>query len=939
MASITPKNGRVAFLVDQDPSTYFELNSTNLGANYGRDPASSDISLTGSDISTQESYEGMDNTNNPPTGTLLDNDLINDAAVLLYIPAGLAHGTVRGIFHNGGGTNGQGLMIRATTTGVEIACGHNNGGGTTQDNVIEEIPDADLPGWFCISCQYNSHGGTEGDMALWLNGTAVRSGTRVNTLDWGSGNPQVGDANHAEPDAADCLDPSSYSGGDWGTDNTINGTGILIANYTADNPSDGASDTSPGNGDDFHTDYYDAHVETAGTINEETLQDLTSVAVTDDTVELRQRYREQSDTEISALVTDNLFGQYIPPGTGPISRATRYRNHTELDSLETADDKTATYTQGQQISNIVLQDLDSVLVGDFIAPLRLRDREQADSAELLDTIDPLRLRDRGQSDAIDVEDVNAQWIESNEELTESIDTTDDAVESRERNRVASDSIDVGDEIEATYVPGLGAIVERTLQDLDSVTTIDATIELRLRDRGQSDSIDVEDIASSWIQNEYGQTETIDTTDDSVEQRERNRVASDSIAATDAIDATYVPGDAAVTSRTLSDAIEVDDVSSRWLENNEQQTEVIDANDDSLEARERNRQASDAIDVTDGLTHSAAIPKLLSDSIDVTDSIQGIREARRDLQDDFVLTDLAIAIREARRGLTQSLDATDSTIELRWRDRLTLDPIVLTDTMIGANSADGPQSRATRTRNRQDATSIDVADTSLDYATRNREPADSISATDASIQLRNRSRVPSDSIDVEDVSTGIRNVEGEIIEVIDTTDDSTELRTRNRQATESIDVEDTVIPTYVSTATVTARTLSDALAVTDNAIILRERNRQSADNAPATDAIAASRLRPRQQTDSLDLSETIETVRHRLREITDDTEITDTVIVTTDLGITYVTLADQLAVTDSIDAEFVRGLPEFYVYHDVERLSVESEVERFNILHNVRQETS
>jgi len=262
VASITPKNGRVNFVAAHDPDIYWELNSTNLGTNYGDDPTGNDDNNNVSgNISTSDSYEGLDAAAAPQSGSHLDDDLINDAACLLYIPAGLAHGTVRGIFHNGGGTNGQGLMIRATTTGVEIACGHNNGNAASQDNVIEEIPDADLPGWFCISCQFNSHGGTEGDMALWLNGTAVRSGTRTYTLDWGSGNPELGDANHAEPDEAACLDPSSYSGGDWGSDNTINGTGILIANFTTDNPSGGASDTSAGNGNTWHTDYYDEHVD------------------------------------------------------------------------------------------------------------------------------------------------------------------------------------------------------------------------------------------------------------------------------------------------------------------------------------------------------------------------------------------------------------------------------------------------------------------------------------------------------------------------------------------------------------------------------------------------------------------------------------------------------------------------------------------------------
>jgi len=296
MASITPNNGRVNFVSTWDPHTYWELNSTNLGTNYGDDNTAGggdNTAVASGDISTQESYDGMNNQNDPPANGQFDVDLINDAACLLYIPAGLAHNTVRGLFHNGGGTNAQGAFLRATTTGVEIALAHNNG-GDLGDYLIEEIPDADLPGWFCVSFQYNSYGGTEGDCALWLNGTAVRSGTRVYTLDYGSGNPDFGNNNGREPNASQVLDPSSYSGGDWGGNNSINGTGILIANFACDNPSGGASDTSAGNGNTWHTDYYDEHtsssvddllandVESASEVTTPTLgqvQALTSVDV------------------------------------------------------------------------------------------------------------------------------------------------------------------------------------------------------------------------------------------------------------------------------------------------------------------------------------------------------------------------------------------------------------------------------------------------------------------------------------------------------------------------------------------------------------------------------------------------------------------------------------------------------------------------------------
>ena len=259
MASITPKNGREDFITAQNPHTYWELNSTNLGTNFGRDDSGNDdnTNVGSGDISTQESYEGMNSNNNPPASGWMDIYIITDAAMLLYIPAELTHSQVYGLFHNGGGTHAQAGFLRATETGVEICCTHN-ASGTPQDNVIHEIPDEDLPGWFVVSFQYCSEGGAQGDMGLWINGVKVRSGTRTAQLRYGSGNPQLGDSNADHPLAASCLDPSPYGGGNWGAEATINGSGILIANFTCDNPD--KNNTSPdGGGDDWHEDYYTYH--------------------------------------------------------------------------------------------------------------------------------------------------------------------------------------------------------------------------------------------------------------------------------------------------------------------------------------------------------------------------------------------------------------------------------------------------------------------------------------------------------------------------------------------------------------------------------------------------------------------------------------------------------------------------------------------------------
>ena len=263
MASITPQNGRVAFVDAWHPHTYWELNSTNLGTNYGDDTTGNDdnAAVTSGDISTQDSYDGMSNQNDPPASGWFDIYTVTDAAALIYIPAGLAHDTVYGLFSNGGGTNGQGGFLRATTTGVEIACACNSGGDNV-DAVIAEIPDADLPGWFAVGFQFSSNDGNQGDMGLWINGVCEASGTRALQLAYGSVAPDFGNNTTRAPNAATVIDPASYGGGDWGDNTAITGSGVLIANFCCDNLNK-TNTTPPGNGDSFHTDYYDEHITAA----------------------------------------------------------------------------------------------------------------------------------------------------------------------------------------------------------------------------------------------------------------------------------------------------------------------------------------------------------------------------------------------------------------------------------------------------------------------------------------------------------------------------------------------------------------------------------------------------------------------------------------------------------------------------------------------------
>lgn len=256
----SPTNGRAAFVAAYDPSIYWELNSTNLGTNYGDDTTGNDdnTAVASGDISTQDSYEGMNSQNDDGANSWFDTEIVTDAAMLVYIPAGLTHGNVYGLFHNGGGTHAQSMGLRATATGVEVGITHN-ANGSDQDALVYEIPDASLPGWFAISGQFSGEGGAQGDMGLWVDGVKVRNGTRGTQLAYGSGDPDFGNSNADAILAANVLDPASYSGGNWSGFGAITSSGILIANFTIDNPNH--TNTSPnGNGDTWHEDYYTDHI-------------------------------------------------------------------------------------------------------------------------------------------------------------------------------------------------------------------------------------------------------------------------------------------------------------------------------------------------------------------------------------------------------------------------------------------------------------------------------------------------------------------------------------------------------------------------------------------------------------------------------------------------------------------------------------------------------
>lgn len=480
----------------------------------------------------------------------------------------------------------------------------------------------------------------------------------------------------------------------------------------------------------------------AGAINNVTITgDNNYAATTDDSIELRERTREISDTELSNLVTDDAIelrernrenAEYFPVHGDALvfdnvfSTAQRFRDReltdTELQNLVT-DDKTATYTPGDgpTVNNVTLQDLNSCAVNDLIVPLRLRDREQTDTSVVTDndvsfkearreqtdnavTTDnnlQLRERSRAQADDITVEDVSTELRESNNEIIETIDPNDDSIELRERNRQQADT--------------------------SAVTDSDTSFKEARRDL--SDSITATDNDVSFREHRHDELDSVTATDNNIELRERNRALADSIVVEDAVDPTYVPAGAVINNVTLqdldsctvtdtsielrlrdreqtesadvtdtsigirehrsvdADSVTVDDVTSLWIENNEQQTETIDPNDDSIELRERNRGLSDSIVVGDDATatyvpvgtqiYNVTLQDL--DSCAVNDSALTLRERIRQQSDDAIVVDAVVSLRARSRASTDSIATTTADTSYATRGRQRTDSLDLSET--------------------------------------------------------------------------------------------------------------------------------------------------------------------------------------------------------------------------------------------------------------------
>jgi hypothetical protein len=254
------QDGLSNFLLTWDGvHTAYSFNQTEANSGTATSQAANSSSYAQADTGNYPNY-GLSAYCNPDTNGPLDIYIITDACMLLYIPNDLATDEYA-LFHNGGGTHGQMGQIRSESNGATITLGiTHNANGTNQDYTTVEIQER---GWVCVGFQFEDN---SGNMAIWVNGVNVAETSRTYSLAYGSGNPRIGDGN------ADGI-PG------WTAREEINGTGLLIANFVADNPNDDNS-APTGCGDSFYTDYYGEHLISGA---EQTLDDDNSKLAIDGT--------------------------------------------------------------------------------------------------------------------------------------------------------------------------------------------------------------------------------------------------------------------------------------------------------------------------------------------------------------------------------------------------------------------------------------------------------------------------------------------------------------------------------------------------------------------------------------------------------------------------------------------------------------------------------
>jgi len=557
----------------------------------------------------------------------------------------------------------------------------------------------------------------------------------------------------------------------------------------------------------------------------------------------------------------------------------------------------------------LLQDILAVV--DSAIELRERTRLTTDALAATDSFASYQVCTRLLADALASTDASTELRERIRQLADTLEATDASIELRERNRQQAEAITAEDQALPTYVPDdSGSIFVVTLQDLDSVAATDSASHRRERNQRQADSIAATDLSDELRLLDRVNAESVNLEHGYDELRKSEITQTNaSVVVTDDFTADKIAAGESVTyNRTLPDSLA--------------------ATDNNVQLRERLRSLADNLSVAD----QALIPIIttaLLDSIELSDVTLMERIRSRVLLDSFVVTDQAIAQQTGVRvrTLPDSLAVTDSHIELRERNNRLSDSAAITDASLFL-----------RERFNTLLDTLDVIDQAL-IPSIVTVLIDALDATDSITQLRIRQRILTEAFVVIDNivatsgGTSIRVLSDEFA----VTDNHEELRLRFRERLDVLAATDQAIAEQAGTTT---RVLSDEFDITDSHVELRTRLRENSDALAVIDATTHLSIKLRALSDALTTTDSLEALRQRIRRATDSAAITDAAFPSYVQGgiITRTrTLADTLAVTDSLSAEKVAGLTQFAIRHRIDQLDVDHEIIKLHILNKITPE--
>lgn len=222
------------------PTTETAYSFNNTAANSGLDTQSANSTTYG----TASGYPnaGLAATCTVTSGGDFDVKANGNWVFLLHLPSGLADGAW-GLVGNGA-SNGYGFWVNCTSGVVRLATGWRMAG--------DKYGYAEATGlakgrWYVVGAQFFE---SDANTAIWVDNVKVEANANIGARSTGGVDPTIGSVN---TDITGYLNGvASPSPALSGT--SIDGTGILIANFVGWAPSSGLDA-----GDSFHTDYYDTH--------------------------------------------------------------------------------------------------------------------------------------------------------------------------------------------------------------------------------------------------------------------------------------------------------------------------------------------------------------------------------------------------------------------------------------------------------------------------------------------------------------------------------------------------------------------------------------------------------------------------------------------------------------------------------------------------------